>query len=92
LTHINGPRQRRDIIQLVLERIEVMSNVGSVDRIVRIVVGVVLIAYAIPIGFHQTGWNWTGWIGVVPLLTAIFGYCPAYSLFGISTCSAKQPS
>jgi hypothetical protein len=69
-----------------------MSNVGSVDRIVRIVVGLVLIAYAIPIGFHQTGWNWTGWIGVVPLLTAIFGYCPAYSLFGISTGSAKQQS
>jgi hypothetical protein len=69
-----------------------MSNVGSVDRIVRVVVGLVLIAYAVPIGFHQTGWNWTGWIGVVPLLTAIFGYCPAYSLFGISTCSARQQS
>lgn len=67
-----------------------MSNVGSIDRIARIVVGLVLIAYAVPIGFHQTGWNWTGWIGVVPLLTAIFGYCPAYSVFGISTCAAKQ--
>jgi hypothetical protein len=67
-----------------------MSNVGSADRILRIVLGLVLIAYAIPIGFHQTGWNWTGWIGVVPLLTAIFAYCPAYALFGMSTCPAKQ--
>lgn len=67
-----------------------MSNVGSLDRILRIVVGLVLIAYAIPVGFHQTGWNWTGWIGVVPLLTAIFAYCPAYALFGISSCPAEQ--
>ncbi len=67
-----------------------MRNVGSVDRIVRIVAGLLLIAFAIPIGFPQTGWNWVGWIGVVPLLTAVFGYCPGYSLFGLSTCSAKQ--
>ena len=67
-----------------------MSNVGSIDRILRIVVGLALIAYAVPIGFHQTGWNWTGWIGVVPLLTAIFAYCPAYALFGISSCPAEQ--
>jgi hypothetical protein len=67
-----------------------MSNVGSLDRILRIGVGLVLIAYAIPVGFHQTGWNWTGWIGVVPLLTAIFAYCPAYALFGISSCPAEQ--
>lgn len=67
-----------------------MSNVGSVDRIVRVVAGLLLIAFAIPIGFPQTGWNWVGWIGVVPLLTAVFGYCPAYTLLGISTCPAKQ--
>lgn len=76
----------------ILETIAAMSNVGSIDRIVRVVVGLVLIAYAIPIGFHQTGWNWIGWIGVVPLLTAIFAYCPGYALFGISTCSAKPQS
>ena len=67
-----------------------MSNVGSIDRIARVVVGVLLIAYAIPVGFHHTGWNWTGWIGVVPLLTGIFGYCPAYKLFGLSTCPARK--
>ena len=67
-----------------------MTNVGLIDRTLRIVVGLLLIAYAIPLGFPQTGWNWVGWIGVVPLLTAVFGVCPAYSLFGISTCGARQ--
>ena len=37
-----------------------MKNVGSADRIARIVVGILLIAYAIPVGFAQTGWNWVG--------------------------------
>jgi hypothetical protein len=62
-----------------------MITVGRFDRLMRVVVGAVLIAYAIPLGFPQTGWNWVGWIGVVPLLTAVFGVCPGYSLFGIST-------
>ncbi len=66
-----------------------MTNVGSADRIARIAVGILLIAYAIPVGFSQTGWNWVGWIGVVPLLTAVFGICPAYSLFGVSTCGKR---
>lgn len=51
----------------------------------RIIVGVVLIAYATPLGFPHTGWNWTGWIGVVPLLTALVGSCPLYSMLGVST-------
>lgn len=65
-------------------------NVGSVDRILRIIFGLVLIAYAVPIGFSQTGWNWVGWIGVVPILTAVFSTCPAYSILGISTCPVKK--
>jgi len=69
-----------------------MSNVGSIDRIVRVVVGVLLIAYAIPVGFHHTGWNWTGWIGVVPLATGLIGWCPPYALFGWNTCSMKNRS
>ena len=32
-----------------------------------------------------SGWNWLGWIGVLPILTAVFGTCPAYALFGYST-------
>ena len=68
------------------------ANVGTIDRIVRIAIGVLLIAYAIPIGFPNTGWNWVGWIGVIPILTAIFGVCPAYSLIGLSTCTPKGAS
>jgi hypothetical protein len=65
------------------------KNVGSTDRIIRIVIGLVLIAYAIPLGFPSTGWNWVGWIGVVPLITALAGTCPAYSILGISSCGAR---
>jgi hypothetical protein len=62
------------------------SNLGTIDRIVRLVIGIALIAFAIPVGFPDTGWNALGWIGVVPLVTAILGYCPAYALLGLSTC------
>jgi len=65
------------------------KNVGSADRIIRIVIGLVLIAYAIPLGFPSTGWNWVGWIGVVPIVTALVGNCPAYSILGVSTCAAS---
>ena len=61
------------------------ENVGSIDRALRIVIGVLLICFAIPLGFPNTGWNWIGWIGVMPILTAIFGTCPAYSVIGFST-------
>lgn len=58
------------------------KNVGSIDRIARIVLGIVLIALVF-VG-PQTPW---GWIGLVPLLTALVGRCPAYRLLGIRTCS-----
>ena len=51
----------------------------------RIVVGLALIAFAMGWGVPAIGWNWIGWIGVVPLLTAVFGHCPAYRVLGIST-------
>jgi hypothetical protein len=60
-------------------------NMGTVDRALRILVGLALIAFAVPIGFPHTGWNWIGWIGVVVLVTAVVGNCPAYSVFGFST-------
>ena len=64
-----------------------LKNVGSIDRVIRIGIGLVLIAYAIPLGFPNTGWNWVGWIGVVPIITALVGSCPAYSILGVSTCA-----
>ena len=58
-----------------------MTNVGTIDRVLRIVVGLGLLGLV----FLGPKTNW-GWIGVVPLLTALVGYCPAYSLLGIRTC------
>jgi len=60
-------------------------NVGTIDRIARIVIGVALIAFALGYIFPNTGWNWLGWIGVMPIGTALIGNCPAYSLFGWTT-------
>ncbi len=64
-------------------------NVGGVDRILRALVGVALLLFAIT-GLPATGYNWLGWIGVVPLATALLRWCPAYSLFGLSTCPAEH--
>jgi hypothetical protein len=58
------------------------KNVGGIDRILRIIVGLALIGWGI---FAQ---NWLGAIGIVPLATALIGWCPAYLPFGISTCDA----
>ena len=65
-------------------------NVGTADRIARVVIGLLLVAYAIPLGFPHTGWNWVGWIGVVPILTAVVGSCPMYSMFRLSTCPREH--
>lgn len=62
------------------------ANIGPLDRTFRIIAGLVLLAYALELGFPHTGWNWIGWIGVVPLITAAIGICPAYTVLGISTC------
>jgi hypothetical protein len=59
------------------------ANMGGIDRIVRGVAGIGLIAWAL-----AGGPVWA-WIGVVPLLTAAVGWCPAYVPFGISTCAKK---
>ncbi|TVQ68985.1 MAG: DUF2892 domain-containing protein [Oceanospirillales bacterium] len=60
-------------------------NVGGIDKIARISVGVLLIILAI----MGIGSPWT-WIGVVPLLTGVSGRCPAYSIFGINTCGIEK--
>jgi hypothetical protein len=60
-------------------------NSGGIDRILRVVVGLVLIALAVT----GTVGMW-GWIGVVPLLTGVVGFCPAYSILGVNTCGMKE--
>ena len=62
-------------------------NVGAIDRVLRITLGLVLIALA----FAGVVGPW-GYIGLVPLLTGLAGRCPAYSLFGIRTCRAGEVS
>jgi Protein of unknown function (DUF2892) len=57
------------------------NNVGNFDRLVRICIGVVLIAMVF-VG-PKSPW---GWIGLVPLLTGLVRWCPAYLPFGINTC------
>lgn len=57
------------------------TNIGNADRAARIIIGIILIAMVF-VG-PQTPW---GWIGLVPLLTGVVRWCPAYRLFGISTC------
>lgn len=61
------------------------ANVGTIDRALRILVGVALIALA------ATGkigvW---GYVGVIPVLTGLFSFCPAYALLGLNTCGLKK--
>jgi uncharacterized membrane protein YfcA len=61
------------------------SNVGGIDRALRVVIGIALIAMTLT----GTIGVW-GWIGIVPLLTAAFGTCPLYSLVGMNTCPLKK--
>ena len=65
-------------------------NVGTADRVVRVLAGLGLVAFAFGWIAPASGWNWLGWIGVVPILTALVGNCPAYSLLGVSTCPLKN--
>lgn len=61
------------------------TNEGTIDRALRVIVGIALIAIVF-VG-PQTP---LGWIGVVPLLTGLIGWCPAYALLGINTCPMKK--
>lgn len=60
------------------------KNVGGVDRILRIAVGLILLALVF-VG-PQTPW---GWIGLVPLLTGLINWCPLYAVLGFNTCPTR---
>ena len=61
------------------------TNVGGLDRIARIVGGIVLI------GLAATGTvGMWGWLGIVPLATGAIGWCPPYAMLGFSTCTTKS--
>ena len=59
-------------------------NVGGTDRMIRIIAGVVIIL----LGFYFQ--SWWGAVGVIPILTGTFRWCPAYIPFGFSTCEADK--
>ena len=60
------------------------TNVGGIDKIIRILAGVALIAWAL-----MGGPVWA-WIGVVPLATGLLGWCPAYTMLGMNTCPLSK--
>ena len=64
------------------------KNVGTVDRALRIIVGVALLA-----GFflnREGAYSWLYLIGIVPLVTGLMSTCPAYSIFGMNTCASRK--
>lgn len=64
-------------------------NIGMVDKVVRIVVGIALFSLTFLLDGSA---RWLGVIGIVPLVTGAVGYCPLYSILGLNTCSAKAPA
>jgi hypothetical protein len=63
------------------------ANVGGIDKVIRIVAGLAILSLVFVL---QGDARWWGLIGLVPLFTGLFGYCPAYSLFGMSTCPMER--
>ena len=63
------------------------ANVGTIDRVLRIVIGLALIVLAAT--GHIGVW---GWIGIVPLVTGLVRVCPAYSILGVKTCRTSRSS
>lgn len=59
-------------------------NVGNGDKIFRIILGLVILA----IGFYLK--SWWGLVGIIPLITALMGWCPAYLPCGVSTCKVEE--
>ena len=60
------------------------KNIGTIDRIARLIVGIVVIVLGVVFK------NWLGIIGIIPVGTALAGYCPLYTLFGMSSCKPKE--
>lgn len=59
------------------------KNIGSIDRVLRIIIGIALIAWAV---LSNAPLAWLGWLGAVPIVTALISWCPAYTLIGVKTC------
>jgi len=71
------------------EKLTMKANVGGVDKILRIVVGLGLLSLILIL---QGNARWWGLIGLVPLLTGLVNFCPLYSMIGVNTCPTKDKS
>jgi hypothetical protein len=65
------------------------ANVGGIDKILRIVAGIVLLALTFVLKDETGLWLW-GLIGIVPLATGLMGWCPFYPLLGMNSCPSKR--
>jgi hypothetical protein len=63
------------------------ANVGGIDRVLRIVIGIGLLALMLVLEGNA---RWWGLVGIVPLATGLLGSCPAYTLLGLSTCPLER--
>jgi hypothetical protein len=64
------------------------NNVGSTDRLIRIVLGLAILSLFFL--FPEASWRYASLIGIIPLLTGFMATCPLYSLFGLSTCPLRK--
>lgn len=63
------------------------KNVGLIDRVLRVLIGLALLWFAV---FSGHPYAWLGYIGIMPILTALMSTCPLYTVLGISSCPAKK--
>lgn len=61
-------------------------NIGSVDKTIRVIAGLAILSLVFVL---EGNVRWWGLLGLVPILTAFVGFCPAYTVFGLSTCKTK---
>jgi hypothetical protein len=62
------------------------TNIGTIDRVLRIIIGTVLLSL---LYFLEGNMRWLGLIGIIPLFTALLRWCPLYTVFGFKTCSCS---
>ena len=63
------------------------KNIGNVDKVIRIIIGVALLSLVFLV---QGNARWWGLIGIAPIVTVVMGWCPGYSLIGVSTCKSGK--
>jgi len=62
-------------------------NVGGMDKVIRVAIGIALLA---AVAFVDGPLRWWGLVGLVPLVTGLFNFCPLYTLLGLNTCALER--